>query len=347
MGIERTLILIKPDALKKGLEFEVLDRIQNKGFTFPLMYKTNVGLEVLSEHYANVFERHGQTKGLWAVKSMMDGPLIAAMVEGENAAAAVREIAGNHFDPTKCNPGTIRSDFSSDSLAVADSQERGIHNIIHTSDSEKTAKREIYLWFKKYLPSYMQKKDMRYSSIAEAIGHSYPDLIRSIAEVSNQKRMLYHGIKNPEIAAKVLTEGIKPMSPELGGCSFWATGNNLFFPTDDSVLFNHSGQYNRGGSIECTIAMTNYSSLCAGQNPLKFEANSQIVMHEVLKPESFALLKVKIAHIRDYEPAKLRKERQAAENVMLRAIDSQLFEKFTPGTAVTYEKEGQWLISKT
>ena len=340
MGIEQTLILVKPDALKKGMEFEVLDRIRDAGFSFPLMYKTGASLNVLNEHYANVFERYGPEKGGWTLKSMMDGPLIAAVAEGENASAAVREIAGNHFDPQKCASGTIRKDFSDDSLAEADRQERGIYNVIHTSDSKDTAKREIYLWFDKYLPSYMKnRKDAVYQRIAEAIGHHYPDLIRSTAEVSNERKIIYHGIKAGKNSARALTEGIRPMSPEFGGCSFWATGKNIFLPLDDSVLFNYSGGYNGNKSIECSIAMTDFRTLSQNGISLpEFRADSQFTFNETINLGLFVLLKVKVANIKDNNHVKLRKERQEIEKILLRGIDYQIFGNFTPGHSVTYEK---------
>jgi nucleoside-diphosphate kinase len=350
MTIEQTLVLVKPDALQKGLEFEILKRISNAGFTFPLMYKVNASETLLREHYANMLERMEKKgepeKGEYTIRSMMDGPLIAAIAEGKNAAAAIREIGGSHFDPPRCEPGTIRRDFSEDNIQKADNEKRGIHNIIHTSDSKETANRELGLWFGKYLPQYLkfdQKDSAIYSCIAEAIGYPYPDLIRSTAGVSNEKRMLYHGIKTQEGSAGALAEGVKPMSPELGKCSFWAAGKSLFLPLEDSVFFNYSGGYNRKGLMECNIAVTNFDmlrSMCI-QAP-EFKDNSQFIFTETIPSEAFALLKVKIAHIKDDSHPKLRKERQEIEKVLLRAIDYQIFEKFTPNQAITYEKDGHW-----
>jgi nucleoside-diphosphate kinase len=132
--IERTLVLIKPDGVARGLVGEVLGRIERKGLKLVALEYRLTSLEVAEEHYA---EHVG--KGFYAplVDFITGAPLVAAVVEGPRAIAAWRQLAGGTDPVEKATPGTIRGDFGLETQ----------FNLVHGSDSPESAAREIGLWF--------------------------------------------------------------------------------------------------------------------------------------------------------------------------------------------------------
>lgn len=150
MGIERSLIILKPDALRRGIEYDVLNRFKKKGFDVVDMYMTVASDELLREHYAAVIADKGEKIGDNIVNFMKSGPIIVAVLEGNNAVNAVRTMGGEKTQPAQCPPGTIRHDYSMDSYDLADKENRCLENVLHSSDSAESATREIGLWFDKY-----------------------------------------------------------------------------------------------------------------------------------------------------------------------------------------------------
>ena len=132
--IERTLVLIKPDGVARGLVGEVIGRIERKGLKLVALDYRLTPLEVAEEHYA---EHVG--KGFYAglVDFITGGPLVAAVAEGPRAIAAWRQLAGGTDPVEKATPGTIRGDFGLETQ----------FNLVHGSDSPESAAREIGLWF--------------------------------------------------------------------------------------------------------------------------------------------------------------------------------------------------------
>jgi nucleoside-diphosphate kinase len=342
MTLEQTLILLKPDALEKGVEIDILDRIRTQCFSFPVMYKTNASEYLLKEHYASVAERHGEKKFGWTVKTMMSGPLIAAIAEGENAVGSVREIAGTSFDPKICRPGTIRGDYSIDSAEAANREERGIYNLIHTSDSKDSAEKEIGLWFRKYLPDYLKDKkkdDYLFWNIAETMDFPYPDLIRSTAETSNKRKFLFNGIKKPEYAREVEQEGVKLISRSWHQ---WDVGIRVFHPAIDSALFDDSGglDITNKSFTELDIAITNYDLLAKQNLSISgYMADVPVYAYQIIPYQDLALMRVKIKHLSGKDNVQIRKYRQIAERKMLQLIDCQIFSGFTPGKTIMYEED--------
>jgi nucleoside-diphosphate kinase len=131
---ERTLILIKPDGVQRGLVGEILARIERKGLTIAALELTNVSDEVARGHYAEHAEKPFFGSLLEFITS---GPVVAAVLEGERAIAAFRQLAGGTDPVEKAVPGTIRGDFG---LLTQ-------QNLVHGSDSPESAAREIALWF--------------------------------------------------------------------------------------------------------------------------------------------------------------------------------------------------------
>lgn len=135
--IERTLVLVKPDGVRRGLSGEVLRRIEAKGYTLVAVELRTADDAVLAAHYA---EHVGKPFYGPLVAFMASGPVLAVVVEGHRVIEGFRSLAGT-TDPTTAAPGTIRGDLGRDwGLAVQ-------QNLVHGSDSLESATREIALWF--------------------------------------------------------------------------------------------------------------------------------------------------------------------------------------------------------
>ena len=130
-------MLIKPDAVARGLIGEVLARVERKGLEILALQRLVPHVDIAREHYAEHAERPFFDS---LVEFITSGPLVAAVIEGEGAIAAMRQIIGG-TDPVKSAvPGTIRGDFG---LTVQS-------NLVHGSDSPESALREIALWFPEF-----------------------------------------------------------------------------------------------------------------------------------------------------------------------------------------------------
>lgn len=149
--IERTLVLIKPDGVQRGLIGEVIKRFENVGLKIVGMRMEWVGDKFAKKHY----KAHVDKSFFSALISMItEGPVMAMVLEGIHSIELVRKIVGS-TEPRKASPGTIRGDFSHHSYEYTDPKGIAIKNIIHASGSKKEAEDEIKLWFKpKELHSY-------------------------------------------------------------------------------------------------------------------------------------------------------------------------------------------------
>jgi nucleoside-diphosphate kinase len=135
--IERSLVLVKPDGVRRGLVGEVLRRIEAKGYALVAVELRTVGRDLLVVHYA---EHEGKPFFEPLVEFMSSGPVVAVVIEGQRCIEGFRSLAGA-TDPTTAAPGTIRGDLGRDwGLAVS-------QNLVHGSDSAESASREIGIWF--------------------------------------------------------------------------------------------------------------------------------------------------------------------------------------------------------
>ena len=134
---ERTLILVKPDGVARGLSGEILRRIEAKGYTLAGVQLVNATPELLAEHYA---EHVGKPFYAPLVEFMLSGPVLAVVAEGERVIEGFRSLAGA-TDPTAAAPGTIRGDLGRQWPTVV------LQNLVHGSDSVESAQREIAIWF--------------------------------------------------------------------------------------------------------------------------------------------------------------------------------------------------------
>ncbi|WP_044492828.1 nucleoside-diphosphate kinase [Nesterenkonia massiliensis] len=134
---ERTLVLIKPDGVQRGLTGEILRRIEAKGYAIAELKKLQASTEQLAAHYA---EHEGKPFYQQLVDFMLSGPVVAAILEGDRVIEGFRSLAGT-TDPTTAAPGTIRGDLG------RDWGEKVQKNLVHGSDSVESAEREISIWF--------------------------------------------------------------------------------------------------------------------------------------------------------------------------------------------------------
>lgn len=134
---QQTLVLIKPDGVKRNLIGEIIRRIEAKGYTIVALKKFTPSRELLAAHYA---EHKGKPFYEPLVDFMASGDVVAMCIEGNRVIEGFRTLAGA-TDPTVALPGTIRGDLGRDwGLKVQ-------QNLVHGSDSEESATREIALWF--------------------------------------------------------------------------------------------------------------------------------------------------------------------------------------------------------
>jgi nucleoside-diphosphate kinase len=134
---QRTLVLVKPDGVARGCVGEVLRRIEAKGYALVAVELRSATPELLAAHYA---EHVGKPFYEPLVEFMLSGPVVAIVAEGQRVIEGFRSLAGA-TDPTAALPGTIRGDLGRDWGAKVTA------NLVHGSDSEESAAREIGLWF--------------------------------------------------------------------------------------------------------------------------------------------------------------------------------------------------------
>lgn len=175
---EQTIVLIKPDGVKKGIMGEVLARFERVGLKLVAAKLIWVNETMVGKHYPEkkdylksvgekTLENYlkygldagenlgtkdpikiGQLVRKWNMQFLSSGPVFAMLLEGSNAVMIVRKIVGHTF-PSEAPPGTIRGDFSLDSAYDSNLQKRTTRNIIHASGSKEEAEFEKKLWFKR------------------------------------------------------------------------------------------------------------------------------------------------------------------------------------------------------
>ena len=183
---EQTLVLLKPDTVKRSLIGKIISRFEDIGFKIVGMKMVWATEELAKNHYhleeawaKNVFEKNkascekegrkmmykdhmqlGKTIQKWNMDFLREGPVIAIVLEGPHAVEVLRKIVG-HTEPKQSAPGTIRGDFAMiESYALSDEKKRVTRSLVHASDSVENAKREIVLWFdNKELHDYTKELD--------------------------------------------------------------------------------------------------------------------------------------------------------------------------------------------
>ena len=137
MSSEQTLILVKPDGVKRGLVGEVIARVEHKGYKITNLRMLTADRNILAKHYA---EHEGKPFYEPLMEFMASGPIVAMVAEGERVIEGFRKLAGA-TDQTVAEPGTIRGDLARDQGTKV------VQNIVHGSDSPESASREIKIFF--------------------------------------------------------------------------------------------------------------------------------------------------------------------------------------------------------
>lgn len=166
--IQRTLILIKPDAMQRGLAEEIIARYRSVGLKVVQRKNMVAPMDIIEKHYPmesdylksigektiaagqNVksAEDQGRKVVTWLRQFITSSPIVAMILEGEDAVALARKTTG-FTDPATAKKGTIRGDLGTDNILQANQEGRPVYNLIHASGSEAEAKKEIKLWFGK------------------------------------------------------------------------------------------------------------------------------------------------------------------------------------------------------
>jgi len=135
--VERTLVLVKPDGVRRNLIGEIISRVEAKGYSISALRMLNADRSMLETHYA---EHLGKPFFEPLVEFMLSGPIVAMIVEGNRVIEGFRSLAGA-TDPTVAAPGTIRGDLARDQGTKV------VQNLVHGSDSPESAMREIEIFF--------------------------------------------------------------------------------------------------------------------------------------------------------------------------------------------------------
>lgn len=147
MFIQKTLVLIKPDGVERGLVGQILTRFENAGLKIVGLKLKMIDKEFASQHYTeDIAVRRGQQVRDNMITMLSSGPVIAMVLEGVEAIDTVRKMVGP-TEPKSAPPGTIRGDFAHVSYGYSDHINLGIRNLIHASSSPEDAANEIKLWF--------------------------------------------------------------------------------------------------------------------------------------------------------------------------------------------------------
>lgn len=173
---EKTVLIVKPDGVKRGLTGEIISRIEQRGLKIIALEMIQATREQVDGHYPkdpawikrlgeksiNTYKEHGMDPKTelgtddpakigefvrsWLIDFLTSGPVVKMVIKGIRAVAMIRKIAGQTM-PTMAEMGTIRGDFSVDDAAAANRGKRAVHNIVHASETPEEAEHEIDFWF--------------------------------------------------------------------------------------------------------------------------------------------------------------------------------------------------------
>jgi len=148
--MERTLIILKPDSVQRGLVGEIVSRFEKVGLKIVAMKMLSPSIEDYQHHYetiGKVISRRGQEVFDVTVEFMMEGPVVAIVLEGIEAVELVRKMIGT-TEPKNAAPGTIRGDYTHMSFEYANNVSKStVPNVIHASGDKSDAEQEIAHWF--------------------------------------------------------------------------------------------------------------------------------------------------------------------------------------------------------
>ena len=143
---ERTLVVLKPDAVARGLAGRIIQRFEDASLKIIGMKMREMDADFTRKHYFDLEERLGSGVYNATAAFMQRGQVIAFVIEGEDAEAPVRKIVGTTY-PAEAQPGSIRGDFAHQSKTVAVATGKAVANLVHASGKPEEAKYEVDLWF--------------------------------------------------------------------------------------------------------------------------------------------------------------------------------------------------------
>ncbi len=147
--MEQTLIILKPDAVKRAVVGEILTRFERAGLKIVAFKMLKPDSKQFHEHYEGIskmISRRGQPAFDSTLAMMQEGPVILAVLEGVKAVSLVRKMVGD-TEPEKAAPGTVRGDYAHMGFEHANKEGIGVPNVIHASGDAKEAQAEIKHWF--------------------------------------------------------------------------------------------------------------------------------------------------------------------------------------------------------
>jgi nucleoside-diphosphate kinase len=145
-SIERTLVLLKPDAVARGLMGRILQRFEDALLKVVGCKMVQMDAEFTRRHYFDLEERLGAEVYNITASFMQTGPVMALALEGVDAVATVRKIIGSTY-PSEAQPGTVRGDFAHQTKGYAIANDAPVANLVHASGNVEEAKQEVELWF--------------------------------------------------------------------------------------------------------------------------------------------------------------------------------------------------------
>jgi nucleoside-diphosphate kinase len=145
-GVERTLVLLKPDAMARGLAGRILTRFEDNLLKVVAAKMVWMDAELTKRHYFDLEERFGSSVYNLMAEFMQSGPVLAIVLEGVEAVACTRKMVGSTY-PDQAAPGTIRGDFAHMSRAYANAHNVAVANLVHASGNPEEAEKEIGVWF--------------------------------------------------------------------------------------------------------------------------------------------------------------------------------------------------------
>ena len=147
--MERTLIVLKPDTVKRGIVGEILSRFEKAGLKVIGMKMLQPDYDHYYHHYENIgkmVSRRGKEAFDITLEFMNEGPVVACVLEGIDSVELVRKMVGD-TEPYKAAPGTIRGDYAHMNFGHSNKEQIGVPNLIHASGDQNEAKDEIFHWF--------------------------------------------------------------------------------------------------------------------------------------------------------------------------------------------------------
>ena len=147
-GVQQTLVLLKPDAVARGLVGRILTRFEDALLKVVASKMVLMDADLTRRHYFDLEDRFGPAVYAAMAEFMQSGPVLAVVLEGVDAVACTRKLVGPTY-PDQAPPGTIRGDFAHMSQAYANSRGIAVANLVHASGNVEEAAQEIAVWFAK------------------------------------------------------------------------------------------------------------------------------------------------------------------------------------------------------